>query len=154
MTETVSARPKVLIIDDNPAIVDVIRHSLLMHGVYEPLIAMNGEEGLEKITTERPACVIIDVMMPRLNGYQLVRCLRGDEETANIALIILTALAREQDRAVGVMSGADEFITKPFQRSALLAAIDRALHVTPEERLQRMERFLATEEPPANGAAL
>lgn len=134
--------PKVLIIDDNPSIVDIIRHAILMHGVYAPITAHDGVEGLEKYYEEHPVAVIIDAKMPRMDGFQLLRCLRGDAASAGTALIMLTALVRSDDQLAGLLSGADEYLTKPFKPSALMAAIERALLVTPEERLARLEAEL------------
>jgi DNA-binding response OmpR family regulator len=136
------SRPKVLIIDDNPTIVDVISHTLLMHGGYEPIVAYDGVEGLEKFYAERPICVIIDAKMPRMDGFQLLRCLRGDDDSASTALVMLTALARSSDQMTGLLSGADEYLTKPFRPSQLIAAIERAIRVTPDERLARLKQLL------------
>jgi two-component system OmpR family response regulator len=132
-------RPKVLIIDDNPSIVDVIRHALRRHGQYETIVAYDGVEGLERYYSESPICVVVDAKMPRMDGFQFLRCLRGDLESANTALVMLTALVRDEDQITGLLSGADEYLTKPFKPSALIAAIERAIHMTPEARMERIE---------------
>lgn len=136
---------KVLVIDDNPTIVELIKYAVNLQGTYEVSVAYDGVQGLERIDLEQPDCVIIDVKMPRMDGYQLVRCLRGDTRTADIPLIILSALARTEDQMTGMLSGVDEYLTKPFKPSALNAAIERVLHLTPVERQQRMDILVQTQ---------
>ena len=136
---------KVLVIDDNPTIVELIKYAVNLQGAYEVSVAYDGVQGLECIYVEKPDCVIIDVKMPRMDGYQLVRCLRGDEYTADIPLIILSALARAEDQMTGMLSGVDEYLTKPFKPSALNAAIERVMHLTPGERQRRMDVLVQTQ---------
>lgn len=130
---------RVLVIDDNPTIVELIKYAVNLQGEYQVAVAYDGVEGLEHIYADTPDCVIIDVKMPRMDGYQLVRCLRGDVRTANIPLIILSAMTRDNDQIAGMLSGADAYLTKPFKPMALHAAIERVLRVTPAERQQRSE---------------
>src|SRR6266436_5256142 len=133
---------KVLVIDDNPTIVELIKYAVNLQGSYEVVVAYDGVQGLERVYTERPDCVIIDVKMPRMDGYQLVRCLRGDARTADTPLIILSAMTREEDQMAGLLSGVDEYLTKPFKPSALNAAIERVLRLTREERQRRMDHLV------------
>src|SRR5437879_6422708 len=135
---------KVLVIDDNPTIVELIKYAVNLQGTYEVSVAYDGVQGLERIDLEQPDCVIIDVKMPRMDGYQLVRCLRGDTRTADIPLIILSALARTEDQMTGLLSGVDEYLTKPFKPGALNAAIERVLLLTPADRQRRMDYFIQT----------
>ena len=130
---------KVLVIDDNPTIVELIKYAVNLQGTYQVIVAYDGVQGLERIYAEQPDCVIIDVKMPRLDGYQLVRCLRGDVRTADIPLIILSALTRAEDRMTGMLSGVDEYLTKPFKPSALNSAIEHVLSLTPQDRQRRMD---------------
>ena len=136
---------KVLVIDDNPTIVELIKYAVNLQGRYDVVVAYDGVEGLERIYLEQPDCVIIDVKMPRMDGYQLVRCLRGDARTADIPLIILSAMTREEDQMTGLLSGVDEYLTKPFKPSALNATIERVLHLTPAERQRRMDYLVQTQ---------
>src|SRR5579864_5586067 len=138
------AMKKVLVIDDNPTIVELIKYAVNLQGAYNVVVAYDGVQGLERVYAEQPDCVIIDVKMPRMDGYQLVRCLRGDARTANIPLIILSAMAREEDQMTGFLSGVDEYLTKPFKPSALNSAIERVLCLTPAERQRRMDYLLKT----------
>jgi DNA-binding response OmpR family regulator len=136
---------KVLVIDDNPTIVELIKYAVKLQGAYRVVVAYDGIQGLESIFAEQPDCVIIDVKMPRMDGYQLVRCLRGDTRTADIPLIILSAMTREEDLMTGLLSGADEYLTKPFKPTALNDAIERVLTLTPAERQQRTDYWVQTQ---------
>jgi len=135
---------KVLVIDDNPTIVELIKYAVNLQGNYQVVVAYDGIQGLERIYAEQPDCVIIDVKMPRMDGYQLVRCLRGDARTADIPLIILSALTRVEDRMTGMLSGVDEYLTKPFKPGALNATIEHVLRLTPGERQHRMDNLVQT----------
>ena len=136
---------KVLVIDDNPTIVELIKYAVNLQSAYEVITAYDGVQGLERVYAEHPDCVIIDVKMPRMDGYQLVRRLRGDPRTADMPLIILSAMTREEDQMTGLLSGVDEYLTKPFKPGALNATIERVLRLTPAERQDRMDRLLQTQ---------
>ena len=136
---------KVLVIDDNPTIVELIKYAVNLQSSYQVVVAYDGIQGLERVYTEHPDCVIIDVKMPRMDGYQLVRCLRGDARTADTPLIILSAMTREEDQMTGLLSGVDEYLTKPFKPSALNASIERVLRLTPAERQRRMDYLVQTQ---------
>ena len=136
---------KVLVIDDNPTIVELIKYAVNLQTSYNVVVAYDGVQGLERVYAEQPDCVIVDVKMPRMDGYQLVRCLRGDPRTADTPLIILSALTREEDQMAGFLSGVDEYLTKPFKPAALNAAIERVLRLTSAERQQRMDRLVQTQ---------
>ena len=135
----------ILVIDDNPTIVELIKYAVGLRSNYHAIVAYDGVQGLERVYAEQPDCVIIDVKMPRMDGYQLVRCLRGDAHTADIPLIILSAMAREEDQMTGLLSGADEYLTKPFKPAELNAAIERVLRLTPADRQLRTEYLVKTE---------
>lgn len=137
------APKKVLVIDDNPGIVDLVRFAVRLRGNYEVVAAYDGEEGLRRFYQEYPACVIIDVKMPRMDGFQLVRCLRGDATSADVPLIILSAMIREEDKVQGYLSGVDEYLTKPFKPSALSEALERVMKISVEQRYQRMRELVA-----------
>lgn len=136
-------KPIILIIDDNAAIADIIQRIIKIDGKYEPVVAYDGVAGLEAFEEVHPVCVIVDAKMPNMNGYEFLRCIRGDLSTASAALIMLTALVQPADRETGLLSGADEYLTKPFRATELLAAIERAQRVTPEERLAKLQAMLA-----------
>lgn len=133
------AMKKVLVIDDNPTIVELIKYAVNLQGSYNVVVAYDGVQGLERVHAEQPDCVIIDVKMPRMDGYHLVRFLRGDARTADIPLIILSAMTREEDQLMGLLSGVDAYLTKPFKPTVLNATIERVLRLTPAERQRRMD---------------
>lgn len=135
----------VLVIDDNPTIVELIKYAVNLQGDYNVIVAYDGVQGLERVYADHPDCVIIDVKMPRMDGYQLVRCLRGDARTANTPLIILSAMTREEDQMTGFLSGVDEYLTKPFKPIALNAAIERVLRLTPADRQRRTDYLVRTQ---------
>lgn len=139
------AMKTVLVIDDNPTIVELIKYAVNLQGTYNVIVAYDGVQGLERVYADHPDCAIIDVKMPRMDGYQLVRCIRGDARTMNIPLIILSAMTREEDQMTGMLSGADEYLTKPFKPTALNAAIERVLRLTPDERQRRTDRLVQTQ---------
>ena len=132
-------RQKVLIIEDTQTIVELIRYALQRFGYTDIIAAYDGIQGLEAFYRERPDCVIVDVRMPGLDGYQVVRTIRGDTETANTPLVILSAYQEPDQRLTGLLSGVDEYLPKPFKPSELAAALDRVMKITPEERSQRIE---------------
>jgi DNA-binding response OmpR family regulator len=134
-------KKKVLVIDDDARIVELIRHTVAMHGKYDVLVAYDGVQGLERFYDERPDCVIVDVLMPHMDGYQVVRAIRGDGASAHTPMIILSALAEEEDQLTGMFSGVDEYMAKPFKPSALCATLERVMQITPEERERRLERL-------------
>ncbi len=137
---------KVLIIDDNPTIVELIRHAVGMFGKYEVVVAYDGVQGLERFYSEQPDCVIVDVRMPRMDGYQVARCIRGDTSSAHTPLIILSALSEGDDQLTGLLSGVDEYVAKPFKPSTLFATLERVMRITPREREERIERLAAETE--------
>ncbi len=137
----------ILVVDDNPELLNLISESLTMLGNYTVVTAFNGVEGLEKFYETRPDCLIIYVKMPGLDGYQLVRALRGDPDSADTPLVILTAMAQDRDRFAGLASGVDQYLLKPIKPQILVAAIQRALQTTADIRAKAIQR-LAEEEPP------
>jgi two-component system alkaline phosphatase synthesis response regulator PhoP len=136
-----SEQKKILVIDDNPTIVELIRHAVNMQGKYSVVVAYDGVQGLERFHAEHPDCVIVDVRMPRMDGYQVVRCIRGDTSSAHTPLIILSAMIEEDDQLTGLLSGVDEYLAKPFKPSVLCATLERVMQITPEERANRIERL-------------
>jgi DNA-binding response OmpR family regulator len=129
----------VLMIDDAKSIVAMVRRGLEQIGGYRVSCAYNGEEGLNQFYAERPDCVVVDVMMPKMDGYQFVRCLRADRSACQTPLIMATALDTRADEMIGYLSGADLYVTKPYKAADLHEAIRRVVALTPEERERRIE---------------
>jgi CheY-like chemotaxis protein len=132
----------VLIVDDNRELLDLITESLTLLGDYTVLTADNGADGLARAVETRPDCMVIDIKMPGLDGYQLVRALRGDPATAALPLVILTALTQDHYRFAGLLAGADQYLTKPITPPDLVAAIQGAIRLSEAERARRMDALL------------
>ena len=120
----------VLIVDDEPSIVETVRFTLEQAG-YACLVAYDGEEALRVIRAHQPSLILLDVMLPKLNGFQICRLLKFDAELRRIPVVMLTARAQERDRLLGKETGADDYLPKPFELSHLLRVITRHLPVPP-----------------------
>jgi DNA-binding response OmpR family regulator len=118
--------PLVLVADDDEDILGLVSFRLERSG-YEVAAAKDGEEALRLARELSPAVVVLDVMMPRLDGYEVTRRLREDEATRGIPVILLTALAQEADVARGFESGADDYLRKPFSPQELAARVQAVL---------------------------
>ncbi len=127
----------VLLVEDDADLRSVLMQSLPYFGRFEVVGAADGIAGLEQCVALLPDCLVVDVKMPGLDGYQLVRVLRGDPTTAAIPLIILTALAQDQDRFTGLASGADRFLQKPTKPQDLARAIEEVLRISADERARQ-----------------
>jgi two-component system alkaline phosphatase synthesis response regulator PhoP len=113
---------KILVIEDERDIQDLLRHYLKREG-YEVEIAQDGETGLRKASKERFDLVLLDLMLPRIDGLEICRSLRSHPKTADLPIIMITAKAEEADRIVGLELGADDYVTKPFSPREVLARI-------------------------------
>src|SRR5690348_2779674 len=125
---------RVLVIDDDPALLTAITRGLDLIGGFDVLTATDGASGLEQFFTTRPDCVVVDIRMPGLNGYQFVRALRGDRETAETPIVLLSALVQDREQLAGLLTGADAYLIKPVKIVDLVNAIDRAVQLSAEER--------------------
>jgi CheY-like chemotaxis protein len=139
----------VLVVDDDPHMLSVIEKSLKLLGKYTVFTANDGVEGLERYFDIHPDCMVIDVKMPNMDGYQLVRALRGDPESRETPLVILTAMAQDRDKYKGMASGADQYLLKPVKPTELVEAVQIAISIGQSERNQRLLE-LAKIEPPEN----
>jgi signal transduction histidine kinase len=119
---------KILVVDDYAANVKLVERNLQAAG-YDTVAAYDGQEALEKVASEQPDLVLLDIMMPKVDGFEVCRRLRADEATAVIPIIMVTALRETEDRIRGLEAGADDFISKPFDRGELLARVKSLLQV-------------------------
>src|SRR5687768_10145484 len=113
-------RSKILIVDDEPFNVDLLEQELKERG-YDTVSASNGQEALAMVAAESPDLILLDVMMPIMDGFTVCRILKEQEETRLIPIVIMTALDAVEDRINGIEAGADDFLTKPVNDRELLA---------------------------------
>lgn len=115
---------KILVCDDERHIVRLIQVNLERQG-YQVVTAFDGKEGLEKIRSEKPNLVVLDVMMPYMDGFEVLKSLRREPETENLPVIMLTAKAQDKDVFEGYHYGADMYLTKPFNPMELVTFVKR-----------------------------
>jgi two-component system phosphate regulon response regulator PhoB len=116
------ARPRILIIEDERSLTDVLAYNLQREG-YDTLVAHDGQEGLRKAQMQIPDLILLDLMLPSLDGLNICRELRAGERTRHIPILMLTAKAEETDQVVGFSMGADDYVTKPFSVKVLLQRV-------------------------------
>jgi two-component system, OmpR family, phosphate regulon response regulator PhoB len=116
------ARTKVLVIEDDRALAEVLSYNLRAAG-YEVLVATDGQDGLLQAQIKSPDIVILDLMLPVIDGLDVCRRLRGDASTKELLIVMLTAKAEESDELIGFSLGADDYVTKPFSVKVLLERI-------------------------------
>src|SRR3954451_17477623 len=129
-------KSKILVVDDEPDVVQLIEYNLKGAG-YDVITAQDGEEALKKARSSSPDLIILDLMLPQIEGLDVCKILRRDATTADIPIVMLTAKASEPDRVLGLELGADDYVTKPF---------------SPRELVLRAKRLLRTESPRAQHA--
>lgn len=130
------AKGRILVVDDEIYIVHILDFSLGMEG-YEVITALDGELALEKARTEKPDLIVLDIMMPKLDGYETCKRLKADPITKDMPVILLSAKGRNVDQKVGFEVGADDYITKPFSPRKLVERINAILgHGTSQQRMQ------------------
>ncbi len=120
------SKKKILVVDDEPFLVMALKIRLEMVG-YEVITAYDGLEGLNKAREEEPDLILLDVMLPKKNGYQVCQLLKFDEQYKHIPIIMLTAKGQKTDKEWGEKTGADVYMTKPFEDAELLAKIKELL---------------------------
>lgn len=124
------AKPKVLVIEDEPDILEVIQYNLEREG-HKVLACRNGEQGLSRIRTDNPDLVILDLMLPGMDGVEVCRQVKSDPVTRAIPIIMVTAKSEESDIVLGLGIGADDYITKPFSPRELIARVKVVLRRGP-----------------------
>ncbi len=117
---------KILIVDDEQDIVESLKF-VLETSDYTCYCAYDGEEGLRLAKEIQPDLIILDVMMPKINGFKISRLLKFDNKYKNIPILMLTARSQEEDKLIGEETGADEYITKPFDLDYVLKKVDEYL---------------------------
>ncbi|RWQ12836.1 response regulator [Mesorhizobium sp.] len=135
--------PRILAVDDTPENLEILRMRLEANG-YEVVTAADGEEGLAKVRSLSPDLILLDIMMPKLDGISVVRMLKQDISLQAIPVILVTAKADTRDVVEGLDAGGDDYLTKPFEHRALLARVrsmlrQKALHDTVASQAKRLE---------------
>ena len=124
-------KPRILIVDDEADLVAVLRFGLEVEG-FEVIDAGDGEEGLKRARDDHPDLLVLDLMLPKLDGYKVCRALKFDDRYKSLPIFILSARSGEQDRRLALDMGADVFISKPYEIKDLVARI-RARLMTGDE---------------------
>jgi len=119
----------VLIVDDEPNIVAALEFLLQKHG-YAVKVAANGDDALAQLDAFKPDLVLLDVMMPKVSGYEVCQRMRAQPQWQHIKIVILSAKGREVEVSKGLSLGADLYVTKPFSSAELVASIDKLLSGT------------------------
>ena len=119
---------KILVVDDEPKNRKLLEALLTPRG-YRVLMAENGQEALESVQTQQPDLILLDVMMPIMDGFEVCQILKDNAETRLIPVVIMTALGQTEDRIKGIEAGADDFLTKPVNRDELMARIQTSLRL-------------------------
>ena len=113
----------ILVVEDSPTILYTTSR-MLADGGHNVLKARDGQEALRVATEQKPNLVLLDVILPKLNGFQVCRQLKSTPETAHIPIVMITSKSKERDRYWGMEQGADDYITKPFSAEALLKVVE------------------------------
>ena len=132
---------KILVVDDEPDVLLLCRVNLEFEG-YDVIEAHDGEEALQEISLHEPDLVLLDVMMPGMDGWQVLKTIKSDPVTSDLPVVMLTAKVQERDQIRGLTEGATDYITKPFNPIALSRTVKDALEPRntgePERRRQQM----------------
>jgi two-component system alkaline phosphatase synthesis response regulator PhoP len=127
------SKGKILVVDDEIYIVHILDFSLGMEG-YEVITALDGEQALERMKSEKPDLVVLDIMMPKLDGYEVCKSIKSNPTTKQTPVILLSAKGRNVDQKLGFDVGADDYITKPFSPRKLVERINQLLGQPVSER--------------------
>jgi len=132
---------RILVVDDEPDVLLLCRVNL-QHAGHEVLEASDGEQGLALALAEVPDAIVLDLMLPLMDGYGVLGHLLADARTRDIPVLMLTAKAQREDRVRCWEEGASEFMTKPFSPAALSSALTQLIEMSPEQREERRNDVL------------
>ena len=124
---------RILVVEDSPTVLYMMADVLIKNG-YEVLKATDGEEALRVAVQEQPQVILLDVILPKLNGYQICRRIKSNPDTASIPVVMITSKTRDSDRHWGMEQGADDYIVKPYDPKDLLAIVKRLVPQTEKKR--------------------
>ena len=126
LPDSIEEMPRVLVIDDDPVIVQLLRVNFEIEG-FDVVSAGDGREGLERAKVDQPDIILSDIMMPRVDGLELVSTLKQDPDTRHVPVILISAKAQNADVQRGLELGADDYVTKPFDPLELIDRVNAAL---------------------------
>ena len=126
-----SEKHRILLVDDEPSIVKMVGKRLEVEG-FDVVIAMDGQEGLAKAQAEHPDLIILDLMLPKLNGYEVCTMLKQDTRYHKVPIVLFTAKAQDKDEKLGMECGANAYVRKPFRAQELLEKIRALLAESPQ----------------------
>ena len=138
------AKETVLLIEDEKSIAELVKYNLEKDG-FRVLTAAKGDEGLERAQKEKPSLVILDLMLPEIDGFEICKILKQNYKTASLPIIMLTAKSEETDRILGLEIGADDYVTKPFSPRELTARVKAVLRRFQEKPKERTFKIGALE---------
>jgi two-component system phosphate regulon response regulator PhoB len=120
------ARPRILVVEDEPALAELVAYNLRREG-YDVAVSHDGRDGLAKVQAAPPDVVVLDLMLPGLDGLDVCREVRAGDRTKHVPILVLTAKAEETDQVVGFSLGADDYVTKPFSVKVLVQRVKALL---------------------------
>ncbi len=129
----------ILLIEDEKNIAELVKYNLEQEG-FTPLLASRGDTGLEMARKNKPDLILLDLMLPIIDGIEICKILKQNENTAGIPIIMMTAKGQEADRVVGLELGADDYVTKPFSSRELMARIKAVLRRGKEKKTEKILR--------------
>ncbi|HWN42584.1 MAG TPA: response regulator, partial [Thermoanaerobaculia bacterium] len=132
------ARERILLIEDEPDIAEVLQYNLQKEG-FQVELASRGDAGLESVRRDNPDLILLDLMLPGLDGLEVTRLLKRDPATAHLPIVMLTARSEEVDRIVGLELGADDYISKPFSPREVVLRVKAVLRRLQPEQPERPE---------------
>ena len=133
---------KILIADDNPTNVELME-AFLADSNYKIAIAVDGQDTLDKVKTFQPDLILLDIMMPKLSGFEVCETLKGDPKTKDIMILMVTALTELGDIEKAVMAGCDDYLSKPVNKHELLKRAENMLKLrSVTDELERMRRYI------------
>jgi two-component system alkaline phosphatase synthesis response regulator PhoP len=141
-SELLTSRKKVLAVEDEEDILELVEYNLNKHG-FQVLKSMSGEEGLKLARSKLPDAVVLDLMLPDLDGLEVCRALKGDPATAHIPIVMLTAKGEEADVVSGLEMGADDYLPKPFSPRVLVARVKAVIRRRKQEPTDSEEAIKA-----------
>lgn len=130
---------KILVVDDEDHIVELIKFNLESNG-YDVVTAFDGEDAIQKALDENLDLIVLDLMLPKIDGIEVCKKIKGNPDTAHISIIMLTAKSDESDKIVGLEMGADDYITKPFSVKELMARVKAVLRRNTHSNLNKVEK--------------